>query len=171
MQSAPLVSDPFSASKRVKKQVNSEENSKDVDKSVKKVLDYEEEPGATLDSSKENAEETGTADKSAKKKKLPQKGEEQQKPVVDLKYNSEDFKEASNGKEWNFKIASWNINGVRAWIEVSLSLSGVDSSAEELLNCMLSLCVLERRLGLFAGGGSGHLLSAGAQVREGQDSG
>ncbi|CAF0794509.1 unnamed protein product [Brachionus calyciflorus] len=29
----------------------------------------------------------------------------------------DEFKHASNGKEWNFKISSWNINGLRAWIK------------------------------------------------------
>lgn len=97
---------------------------KDVDKSVKKALDYEEKPKdeqvETLDSSlKENAEEAENAERA--KAKQPQKKQvEDQKPAVDLKYSRQDFKKASNGKEWNFKIASWNINGVRAWIEVSL---------------------------------------------------
>lgn len=115
----------------------------DVDKSVKKVLESGErpkgeqaqQPQATLDSSKENAEDTDKTGKSAQKKELPLKEEEQQqKPAGDLKYNKQDFTEASNGKEWNFKIASWNINGVRAWIEVSPSLSRADSLP---LNCLL----------------------------------
>jgi rare lipoprotein A (peptidoglycan hydrolase) len=33
-------------------------------------------------------------------------------------YKKEDFIKTSNGKEYNFKITSWNINGIRAWIEV-----------------------------------------------------
>lgn len=28
------------------------------------------------------------------------------------------YSECSNGKEWDFKIVSWNINGLRAWLEV-----------------------------------------------------
>ncbi|RNA22289.1 DNA-(apurinic or apyrimidinic site) lyase-like [Brachionus plicatilis] len=36
------------------------------------------------------------------------------KDIIDCK---NEFKESSNEKEWNFKIASWNINGLRAWIK------------------------------------------------------
>jgi hypothetical protein len=27
---------------------------------------------------------------------------------------------AKNGEKWNLKFSSWNVNGVRAWVEVSL---------------------------------------------------
>ena len=39
------------------------------------------------------------------------------------KYDAEEFKKPSNGKEWNLKIASWNVNGVRAWLEVFIKFN------------------------------------------------
>ena len=74
-----MVSDPFSASKRVKT-ANKEES---------------------LEKPQENAAV-----------------EVCEKPAAASKFSGHEFQEASNGKDWNFKIASWNINGVRAWIEV-----------------------------------------------------
>ena len=38
--------------------------------------------------------------------------------AANVKYDQEAFKNPLNGKEWNLKISSWNINGVRAWLEV-----------------------------------------------------
>ncbi len=96
----PLVSDPFSASKRAKKADNLAGDNDDVSKKLSYEADVEE---AKLDSSKENNEET---EKQA------------------LKYDSHEFREPSNGKEWNFKIASWNVNGVRAWLEVGRVKAG-----------------------------------------------
>ena len=37
------------------------------------------------------------------------------------KYDKEEFKRTTDGKEWNLKIVSWNINGIRAWVEVNYS--------------------------------------------------
>jgi hypothetical protein len=33
-------------------------------------------------------------------------------------FSKDEFKNPSNGKEWNLKITTWNINGVRAWLKV-----------------------------------------------------
>lgn len=35
-----------------------------------------------------------------------------------LKYDKEEFKNPGNEKDWNLKIASWNVNGIRAWLGV-----------------------------------------------------
>ena len=40
-------------------------------------------------------------------------------PLIDQSSLSSDAK-AKNGEKWNMKFASWNINGVRAWVEVSM---------------------------------------------------
>jgi len=38
--------------------------------------------------------------------------------IVPGKWDNEDFGAGMEGKEWNLKIVTWNINGIRAWIEV-----------------------------------------------------
>ncbi len=35
------------------------------------------------------------------------------------RWKSEDFRYDKEGKEWNLKLVTWNINGIRAWMEVS----------------------------------------------------
>ena len=65
--------------------------------------------------------------KAAKEDEEEENGDESESEEIEeavdsgkCKYDREEFKPASNGKEYNFKIASWNINGVRAWIEVNI---------------------------------------------------
>lgn len=121
-----LVSDPFSASKRTKK-VESEDTLKNGDETVK-ALDYDDEvgpvePNGNLDSSKENVkdEKPILAKKISKKNLKTVKSKEEDDSAETqsaLKYDKEEFKNPSNGKDWNFKISSWNVNGVRAWLEV-----------------------------------------------------
>jgi len=53
----------------------------------------------------------------AKRKKGDIKNEEIIEVEETLKYDREEFKSPSNGKDFNFKISSWNVNGVRAWLE------------------------------------------------------
>jgi uncharacterized protein YkuJ len=45
-------------------------------------------------------------------------GEKNGKQVTAVKFDKEEFKYTTEKKDWNFKIVSWNINGIRAWIEV-----------------------------------------------------
>jgi len=97
-ETKPIVSDPFSASKRVKKTENILKDSDDQNDVIKK-LDYESK-GAELNSSKEIQKE-------------------QEISKEKLKYDSNIFRDASNGKEWNLKITSWNVSGVRACLEKS----------------------------------------------------
>jgi hypothetical protein len=33
------------------------------------------------------------------------------------------YSECSSGKDWDLKIVSWNINGLRAWLEVNFDLN------------------------------------------------
>lgn len=40
-------------------------------------------------------------------------------------YKPEDFKKPSNGKEYNLKMVTFNVNGIRACIEVILILSSL----------------------------------------------
>ena len=45
--------------------------------------------------------------------------EEESKVQKESRYNKADFIRPSDGKGWNFKIVSFNVNGVRAWLQVS----------------------------------------------------
>ena len=134
------MADPFSASRRNRK-VNVEESLKELDDNLKKSLSYDEDlteiaisSEKTLDSSKENADEPlELKDKKTSKetaaKPLEKKGKKTSKEKTDKveieessassKYDKESFKNPANEKDWNFKIATWNVNGVRAWLEVS----------------------------------------------------
>lgn len=54
-------------------------------------------------------------------KKIFAKSKENVPTTKTLKWNSEEIKENDTKKEWNIKIVTWNINGIRAWIEVNLT--------------------------------------------------
>jgi AP endonuclease-1 len=45
-------------------------------------------------------------------------------PEVDASTLASDAK-TKDGKEWNLKVASWNVNGIRAWTEVGYAMVSV----------------------------------------------
>ena len=95
------VSDPFSASKRSKKSAT--------------VLIEDDEAACEIIEvikEKELQQENEAPVKKQMKLTYPTPTE------TKLKYNKEDF--ACDRTDWNLKLVSWNINGIRAWIEVFL---------------------------------------------------
>lgn len=67
-------------------------------------------------------EENGDGSKSRKSKKQKESGDSKNSkkekiPDVSAIDFSNDSK-SSSGNPWNFKISSWNVNGIRAWLEV-----------------------------------------------------
>ena len=81
--------------------------------------------------SKENDSDDEATEKPDKKSVKSEKNEEKSKKKestsagseTSTKYDKEEYKKASNGKEWNLKIVSWNVNGIRAWLEVFFNKS------------------------------------------------
>jgi hypothetical protein len=57
-----------------------------------------------------------------KKNPTIQKKQEELKDIPkessDTKYNREKYKTTTNEIEWNYKILSWNVAGIRSWLEV-----------------------------------------------------
>ena len=43
---------------------------------------------------------------------------EESKVTKEPRYKRQDFCRPSDGKEWNLKIVSFNVNGIRAWLQV-----------------------------------------------------
>ena len=68
--------------------------------------------------------------KTNKNEKDDENGDEEEDAVVEKEgkngkeskynYSKEEFSKPSNGKDWNLKIVSWNVNGIRAWCEVRI---------------------------------------------------
>lgn len=144
----PKVKDPFSASKRQKKEDNDVveiENDTLLDKGLMNTKGESEDLALNGTKNKdENKHETNKrteidVEDEEKKENMPKSKakkvdkEEQEDEVVEeieideksktetnvsKLYNKDEFAKCSNGKDWNFKICSWNINGIRAWVEV-----------------------------------------------------
>ncbi|XP_074649383.1 exodeoxyribonuclease-like [Tubulanus polymorphus] len=78
-------------------------------KRQKKLADTSEAGDATSPAKKAKAENEAGDKKSSKKvqKKIPD--------VTELDFSCES--KTPEGKPWNLKIASWNVNGIRAWVE------------------------------------------------------
>lgn len=72
----------------------------------KKEEKSKEEDGENSKKSKKQ-KESGES-KNSKKEKIPD--------VSAIDFSNES--KSSNGNPWNFKISSWNVNGIRAWLEV-----------------------------------------------------
>lgn len=124
MLTQTTTTDPFSASKKRTRATASEateENVADVkdnvivldDNVVEKVEKTEDKP----------ARETKTASTKTSTeifKNIFAKGKENSAAVSHVpKWSGEDFKYEKEGKEWNLKMVTWNINGIRAWMEVN----------------------------------------------------
>lgn len=151
---SPLVKDPFTASKRSKKDDPKENDPIEIieenklDKlengSEKKLVEEKsvKSPKRKENDSveeKENSEEDDTTTKKgvkkiavskSKKKKDDEEEEEESNEIeekssktqVSSKYDKEEFKKTNGNKDYNYKIVSWNINGIRAWLEVRFIL-------------------------------------------------
>ena len=114
---SPLVKDPFSAAANSAKKfkIETKENVESIQNEPPKAKSRSPSPVVEV----ENVAKIATGhDKKKSKKANIEDQEESDKSETSTKYNSEEFKTASNGKEWNLKIVSWNVNGIRAWIEV-----------------------------------------------------
>lgn len=116
-----VVKDPFSASKRSKKDndeifcVEKEENI------IESTLATEISPKIEKNSSlikeitqnKNNDEKIDNEDDDGIK--TPKKTTKEE---TSSKYDKKEFESTSNGNDYNLKIVSWNINGIRAWLDV-----------------------------------------------------
>ena len=111
MPSKTIDTDYFQASKRMKNIVD-------------EIVDISDE---TNDSTKVIVPKNGPAKANALKsssesanifKQIFAKSKEKAEAKKELIYDKDDFKNSSNNKDWNMKLVTWNINGIRAWIEV-----------------------------------------------------
>jgi hypothetical protein len=114
----PAASDPFSAAKR-KRAAGSE-----VDEACcggEEVLVVEEVAVGEVRREGEQLEASSEVFKRIFARKKAEKG------VVERssRWSSEDFAAGMEGKQWNLKIVTWNINGIRAWIEVGAGFRGL----------------------------------------------
>lgn len=138
----PIVSDPFSAAKKSKKEEKiTNENEEEINE-IKEINDYKNESEIEVQKPAKNntvqpkikslfaskpIEDNG--DNKAKKGKKKTKkdddeddgdeNEEGEEKAKEIKYNPEDFIKTTNNKEYNFKMVTFNVNGIRASIEVS----------------------------------------------------
>lgn len=136
----PLVSDPFSAAKKSKKNVqeNIENEEKEdkiaIDKEVlaeSQAIDIEKAVKNTVQPKISNLFEKKPTEANGKEKPIKTKSKKQSKEENDdeeeeddnetskkeiPKYNPEDFKFPSNRKEYNMKMITFNVNGLRASI-------------------------------------------------------
>ena len=131
IKSPALVSDPFTAAaaKKSKKTIEL-----DVEKRVDVEIDTpatssvpdpanESEPEIVKEEPPSKKAKQATKPKPAAKKKKSEDDDDDEEngensELTNVKFNKEDFKDSSNGKPYNLKIVSWNINGIRAWLEV-----------------------------------------------------
>lgn len=74
----------------------------------KKRKKEESEDKNTSKSKKPRKQKDSNETKSTKKEKIPD--------VSALDFSNDS--KSPSGEKWNFKISSWNINGIRAWLEV-----------------------------------------------------
>ncbi|XP_052758701.1 DNA-(apurinic or apyrimidinic site) endonuclease isoform X2 [Galleria mellonella] len=107
------------------KETTEEDNADGKAKTVKAKRSTKNKVAETAAPAEEEPQDTGEPKKKKRataedtKKKAPPKN----KATTD--YDSLDFSNSSKnaqGKEWNYKIASWNVDGIRAW----LSKGGLD---------------------------------------------
>jgi hypothetical protein len=137
LSESPQVKDPFSAAAAAKKsKINEKSTTKETEheKEVNEETNNKEIPQIKLRSpspiaaSAKKTKATTNGEKKAKAKSKKDDTEEQDEngtpsestkseATSTTKFSKEEFQKASNGKEWNLKIVSWNVNGIRAWIE------------------------------------------------------
>ena len=97
-----------------------------------------------------SSEESDKAVKSKRGKKITSQDDTDKKPLqskTNTEFHTQDFNNTStttDGKIWNLKIASWNVDGLRAWIKVftQKTLANLDNESSFTL-------FTERRIGVF----------------------
>ena len=137
----PLVSDPFSASKKSRKESKlPDESNEEIITIDKKILAESQSIDIDRATAKNVVQpkikgifESKKTETNINKKKSKDNEEEDEEPEeVDdgraevkkdfkkdlVKYDPNDFKIPSNGKEYNLKMITFNVNGIRASIEV-----------------------------------------------------
>ena len=90
-------------------------------------------PDPDLKSTEKLVTEESSVDGASQSKRGRKKSSTSQKDGKDPKvlqnqasteFKAQDFENSSTtgeGKQWNLKIASWNVDGLRAWIKVGLT--------------------------------------------------
>ena len=137
----PLVSDPFSASKKSRKDAKLHDESNEeiitIDQKIlaeSQSIDIDRATAKNVVQPKIKAifESKKTETNVNKKKSKDKEEEDEESEEVDngktelkkdlkkdlVKYDPNDFKIPSNGKEYNLKMITFNVNGIRASIEV-----------------------------------------------------
>ena len=106
--------------------MNTKIKESEISASEDKIKAKEEAQGEakkTKEKANKKAEKSKEGAKKGKAEKT--KGESKQKVAIpslhDLDFSNHSTNE--EGQKWNWKIASWNVNGVRAWFDVSLKPS------------------------------------------------
>lgn len=134
----PIVSDPFSAAKKSKNQTEEKQPAKEekvvIDKEIlaeSQAIDIEKAVKSTVQLKINNLfaakpSDTNGKEKAKKSKKKTEEdddeengdaNDESESARKDLpKYVAEDFKKPSNGKDYNLKMVTFNVNGIRACI-------------------------------------------------------
>ncbi|CAH0628654.1 unnamed protein product [Chrysodeixis includens] len=110
-----------------KKKVTKKADKNDDDEDAKPAKGKRAQKKAIVEASTETDDEQAESEPTTKRRR---KGADDKAPAEDSKkkappknksvtdYTSIDFTNSSNnsqGKDWNFKIASWNVDGIRAW--------------------------------------------------------
>ena len=81
---------------------------------------FQEKDEANIAEKKKSTNELAkTESKEVKSKKEPKakKGRDAIPDVYALDFSNSST--AKNGEKWNMKFASWNVNGIRAWLDVN----------------------------------------------------
>lgn len=135
----PIVSDPFTAAKKAKKESQQTEeveeeckNEIKIDKEIlaeTQAIDIENATAKKVVQPKINNHFISNVTKKTKQAKSKDKDEDDEENEDDEdkedtkikeipKYDSAEFKKPSNGKDYNLKMVTFNVNGIRASIEV-----------------------------------------------------
>ena len=137
----PIVSDPFTAAKKAKKESQQIEEAEEeykneikIDKEIlaeTQAIDIENATAKKVVQPKINNHFISNGTKKTKQAKSKDKDEEDDEENEDdedgentkikelPKYDSAEFKKPSNGKDYNLKMVTFNVNGIRASIEVN----------------------------------------------------
>ncbi len=137
----PIVSDPFTAAKKAKKESQQTEeaeveeeckNEIKIDKEIlaeTQAIDIENATAKKVVQPKINNHFISNGTKKTKQAKSKDKDQDDEENEDDEdkedtkikeipKYDSAEFKKPSNGKDYNLKMVTFNVNGIRASIEV-----------------------------------------------------
>ncbi len=107
------------------KQINSEDK---INVPATKKQKVEEKSAPKPAAKKTSAALKPATKKAAKKKEDDEEDDDADDvdaPKLVQKFDKLEFVNASNGKEYNLKISTWNINGIRAWLKVLIITSRI----------------------------------------------